>query len=310
MKDFFLNRVREKGGFKCYHAHFDKAFLVNEENLLRSQSSLQEKWKIYREFKENYTYEDLWSRMSRCIDLMIYQGVVYCRSFVDADSIVGLLPIEVACDLKDHYKDKIDLEFGIQPLEGLEDKDSYDLFISACNMADIIGGLPDRDSVPSEHIDKLFKLSIELDKKVDIHVGQNNIPTELEEELVIRKVKEWKMKGRVNLIHAISLSCQEDDYINKLSKDMHDLDIGVVVCPSAAISMKQNRDFVAPIHNSIAPVKHLIENGVKVGLGIDNISDLFMPLVDGDLWFESRLLMEASRIYDFKLISDIVTTDL
>ena len=62
--------------------------------------------------------------------------------------------------------------------------------------------------------------------------------------------------------------------------------------------------------NSIAPVKHLIDNGVKVGLGIDNISDLFMPLVDGDLWFESRLLMEASRIYDFKLISDIVTIDL
>ena len=40
---------------------------------------------------------------------------------------------------------------------------------------------------------------------------------------------------------------------------------------------------------------------------IDNIEDLFMPLVDGDLWFETRLLMESTRIYDFNKIISIVT---
>ena len=59
MRDFFLKRVREEGGFRCYHAHFDKAYLINEDNMIRSQKSLHEKWKIYREFKENYTEEDL-----------------------------------------------------------------------------------------------------------------------------------------------------------------------------------------------------------------------------------------------------------
>jgi cytosine deaminase len=46
---------------------------------------------------------------------------------------------------------------------------------------------------------------------------------------------------------------------------------------------------------------------VEVMLGVDNIHDLFMPLVDGDMWFESRLLMEAIRCYDFDLISKIAT---
>jgi cytosine/adenosine deaminase-related metal-dependent hydrolase len=310
MKDFFLKKVREKGGFKCYHAHFDKAFLINENNIERSQSSLQEKWKLYREFKNGYSYDDLWFRMSKCIDLMIAQDVKYCRSFVDADSIVGLLPIEVACDLKEYYKNKIKLEFGIQPLEGLEDQECYDLFVKACQKADIIGGLPDRDSDPLEHIEKLFKLSKDLDKKVDIHVGQNNIPTEIEEEMVVNCVEKWGMHNKVNLIHAISLSCQSSEYISNLSKRMKKYGISVIVCPSAAISMKQNRDYNAPIHNSIAPVNILVENGVKVGIGIDNISDLFMPLVDGDLWFESRLLMESIRNYDFNFVSDIVTIDL
>ena len=44
--------------------------------------------------------------------------------------------------------------------------------------------------------------------------------------------------------------------------------------------------------------------------GVDNISDLFMPLVDGDLWFESRLLMESTRCYDLDFISDLVTGQL
>ena len=310
MKSFFLEKVRNRGGFKCYHAHFDKAFLVNEGNLKKSQASLQEKWKLYRELKENYTREDLLNRMIRCVNLMLDQDVTFCRTFVDADQLVGELPIDTALELRDIFKDRIKLEFAIQPLEGLDNRESEINFINACKKADIIGGLPDRDKDPSKHLDKIFRLSHDLDKPVDIHVGQNNIPRELEEQLVVQKVKQWNMQGKVNLVHAISLSCQTESYINNLSKMMADLEIGVIVCPSAAISMKQRHDVVAPIHNSIAPVMKLIENGVKVGLGIDNIADIFMPLVDGDLWFESRLLMEAIRCYDLDLIADIATCNL
>ena len=103
-----------------------------------------------------------------------------------------------------------------------------------------------------------------------------------------------------------SASCKKNT-VNNLSKMMADLDIGVIVCPSAAISMTQHSQFNSPIHNSIAPVMELIDQGVEVLLGVDNIHDLFMPLVDGDLYFESRLLMESIRCYDLDLISDLVT---
>jgi cytosine/creatinine deaminase len=49
-------------------------------------------------------------------------------------------------------------------------------------------------------------------------------------------------------------------------------------------------EVLAPIHNSIAPISILLEHDVQIALGIDNIHDLFMPLVDGDMWFECRLL--------------------
>lgn len=306
MRDFFLEEIRKNGGFSCYHAHFDKAYLINPDNFEKSTASLQEKWKIYREFKENYTELDLLNRMSRCVSNLLKQEVKYIRTFVDADSIVGQKCIDAGLRLKEIFKENIKIDLAIQPLEGLEDLKSKNNFLKACEKADFIGGLPDRDSSPEKHLDLLFNLAKDLSKPVDIHVGQNNIPTEKETELVLNKIEEHKLQQKVSLVHCISLSCQEESYIRQQSKRMKDLDVSVIVCPSAAISMKQNKSVYAPIHNSIAPVEILLDEGVKVKIGIDNISDLFMPLVDGDMWFETRLLMEATRIYDFSKIVSIV----
>jgi len=306
MKDFFLEEIRKRGGFSCYHAHFDKAHLINPENFQRSTASLQEKWKIYREFKENYTEIDLLNRMSKCVTNLVKQDVKYIRTFVDADSVVGQKCIDAALKIKKLYSDRVIIDIAIQPLEGLEDAKSRDNFLQACEKADFIGGLPDRDSSPERHLDLLFNLAKNLDKPIDIHVGQNNIPSEKEEELVLNKIEEHNLQQKVSLVHCISLACQEESYIRQQSKRMKDLNVSVIVCPSAAISMKQNKSVYAPVHNSIAPVDILLDEGVEVKLGIDNISDLFMPLVDGDMWFETRLLMESTRIYDANKIINIV----
>ena len=306
MKDFFLEEIRKRGGFSCYHAHFDKAHLINPENFQRSTASLQEKWKLYREFKENYTELDLLNRMSKCVTNLVKQDVKYIRTFVDADSVVGQKCIDAALKIKKLYSDRVIIDIAIQPLEGLEDVKSRDNFLQACEKADFIGGLPDRDSSPERHLDLLFNLAKNLDKPVDIHVGQNNIPSEKEEELVLNKIEEHNLQQKVSLVHCISLACQEESYIRQQSKRMKDLNVSVIVCPSAAISMKQNKSAYAPVHNSIAPVDILLDEGVEVKLGIDNISDLFMPLVDGDMWFETRLLMESTRIYDINKIINIV----
>ena len=307
MKNFFLEEIRKKGGYSCYHAHFDKAYLITPALFKKCQASLQDKWKIYRNFKINYTREDLLNRMSRCVVNMLNQDVKYIRTFVDADSVVGQKCIDAALEIKENYKDKIKIDIAIQPLEGLEDPSSRKNFLKACEKADFIGGLPDRDSSPAQHLDILFKLCKKLDKPVDIHVGQNNLPSEKETELVLDKIEEHNLKQKVSLIHCISLSCQQEDYIRHQANRMQQLNVDVIVCPSAAISMKQDHSVYTPIHNSIAPVKILLEEGVNVKLGIDNIEDLFMPLVDGDMWFETRLIMESTRIYDIEKIINIVS---
>merc|ERR1712054_588082 len=96
----------------------------------------------------------------------------------------------------------------------------------------------------------------------------------------------------------------EQDRIIALIKEA---DVGIVICPSAALSMKQ-LPMQAPLHNSIGPFVKLREAGVRTYLGIDNIADLFMPVVDGDLWTETRMLMETCRYYDLEKVADWATT--
>ena len=90
---------------------------------------------------------------------------------------------------------------------------------------------------------------------------------------------------------------------------MKDAGLGVIVCPSAALSMKQ-LDMTAPLHNSLAPVVRLMEAGVPLYLGVDNVHDLFMPMVDGDMWYECRTLMETARCYDIERIAAIASNKL
>ncbi|MBZ5620577.1 MAG: amidohydrolase family protein [Acidobacteriia bacterium] len=301
----FLQKAEELGGLACHHAHFDKAYLISMENLRLSHVDMQKKWELYRFLKENYTPADLTERISRGVEKMIEQGVTYCRTMVDADSTVKLLPIQAAVKVKEKYSDRIEFEVGVQPLQGVLDPESYTYFEQACGMADFVGGLPSRDRPqPEKHLDVIMDLAKRLGKPIDVHVDQENSPHENETELLARKTIEHGLQGRVFAIHAISLAAKPEREQERIIELLKEAGVSIIICPSAALSMKQ-LDMTGPLHNSIAPFPRLLAAGVPCYLGVDNIHDLFMPIVDGDMWFECRMLMEACRFYDIEKVAEL-----
>ena len=301
----FLEAAERLGGLANHHAHFDKAYLVTKDNLRLSQVDMQKKWELYRYLKENYTHDDLVERISRGVQTMIQQGVTYCRTMVDADSTVGLLPIRAALEVKKRYADRIRFEIGVQPLQGVLDPASYEQYAEACALADYCGGLPSRDRPqPERHLDVILELAKKLGKAVDVHVDQENNPLENETELLAQKTIEHGMQGRVFGVHAISLGAKEEREQDRIIEKVLEADLGIIICPSAALSMKQ-LPMNAPLHNSIAPYAKLRQAGVRCYLGVDNVHDLFMPVVDGDIWTECRMLMEACRYYDIDAVAEL-----
>merc|ERR1712066_739283 len=158
----------------------------------------------------------------------------------------------------------------------------------------------------AQHLDIVMQTAKELNKMVEVHVDQENNPLQNETELLCLKTIEHGMGGRVYGIHSISVSAKEEIEQDRIVALCKTADVGIVICPSAALSMKM-LPMQSPLHNSIGPYVKLKNAGVRTYLGIDNIADLFMPVVDGDMWTEVRMLMEACRHYDFEQVADWAT---
>jgi cytosine/adenosine deaminase-related metal-dependent hydrolase len=319
-KEFFLQEVQKTPGMVNCHAHLDRAYTVTPENWKQASALMEEKWIINRDIKKNHTAESLEERFIYCIEGFIEQGIVACRTHVDADSIVGMLVVNSASKVREKYKDKFELQLVAHPLEGFLNEDATDfdkaktdLFEEACNKCDVVGGLPSRDRAMEggdrKHADFILNLAKNLGKDLDIHIDQENNPLEKDTEWFIDKIKEQGMGGRVTLVHCLSVAAQSEEDRKRIYKKLVDTDTNVTVCPWAAIGMKQHKDKVAPLHNSIAPVDEMLEAGVNVSVGTDNISDLFVPEDRGDLFEEIILLASAVRLYDVPTLAKIATVN-
>ena len=294
-----LEAIKEKGGFVNCHAHFDKSYFITREGLEKSTVSMEEKWRMSDGIKRNSTVEDIKVRIRRALDTLVSQGCKLTCTFVDAYDAVGHKAIDAALAVKEEYKNKITMLIASQPLGGLIDDEARVLYEEITAKADIAGGLPSKDRPNDEkHLDYLFKIAKKLNKPVHVHIDQENNPNERDTEKLISAVRRHNYEGRTVAVHAISVSAQAKEYRTKIYKEMAELGMAVLVCPSAVISMRQLDQFLAPVHNSIANVSEMLEAGVLVGLGIDNIADFYEPFVDGDMWVELRLMQEACRYYN------------
>lgn len=310
MKQLFLDKIKTKGGFVNCHAHFDKAFIINEQNLLQAQMSMEDKWQLYKKIKQNYTPEDLRNRIRRCMQLMVDQGVRYVRSFIDIDPTVGFKCLEAALDIKKEFAGRCELIIVSQTLEGMIQPAARKLIEQAASLVDVIGGLPSYDRPrAAEHLDIIFELAKKHQKQVDVHIDQENNPDERDTELLAKKVIEHGLQGRVNAVHVISLSAQPEEYFQHVLKLMVTAQLNVITCPAAALGMRQLHNKTAPVHNSIARVPDFLAAGLTVAIGTDNISDFFQPFIDGDMYTEARMLMEACRFYDMDKLVDVCTTN-
>ncbi len=308
LKTQFLNTVKHNGGFVNCHGHWDKSFYISKETLNDSMLSMETKWNMSDSIKQADTQDSIQSRIQRSVDIMISQGSTIGQTFIDAYDAVGHKAIDASLEIKKQLNTSFTIKTATQPLGGLRKKEAINLYEAITEKADIAGGLPSYDRPHhEENFDRLFSIAKNLNKPIHCHIDQENNPNEHDTELLIEFTKKYGYEGRVTAVHAVSTAAQPKAHRTRVYKELADLGIAVVVCPSGALSMRQHDEQIANIHNSIAHVPELLEAGVLVGLGVDNICDFYQPFVDGDMWVEIRMLMEACRFYDFDALVQICT---
>ncbi len=305
MKNILISKIRQRGGWVNTHAHFDRAYTASPKILLKAHALMEQKWTMVDAMKRASAEEDYAVRIEKAVTGMISQGVSVCGTFIDVDPLTELRALHAALYVKKKYAGKIRLLIINQVLKGVISPRVRQWAYKAIPDVDIIGGLPSRDRPEDKkHLDILFSWAKETGKMVHVHIDQENNPEERDTMMLAKRTITYGLEGRVVAIHAISLAAQNKRVRKETYHVMKEAGLSVIVCPSAALSMKPVAG-LSEIHNSIAPVGELLEAGIPVALGTDNIADIYQPLVDGDMYTELRFLAEANRFYDLNALATI-----
>lgn len=309
-KDILLTKIKERGGWVNCHAHIDRAYIITEENFHLSNSSLQEKWALPDKFKTAATVDDIYTNMARALESMCKQGVQAIGTFIDVDPVIKDKAILAAQKARETFKDDIKIKFINQVVKGVREPEARKWFDVGAEFVDIIGGLPEKDAgYEGEHLDILFEAAKKNGgKMLHVHIDQFGLPTQRDTELLVQKTIEHDYQGKVVAVHGLSISAQPYDYRHNLYEQMKAAGVMVVCCPLAYIASHRSEE-LAPLHNQIVPVEEMIEAGLTVGMGTDNIHDIYMPFADGNMWSEMRVLLEACYIRDLEALVDIATTN-
>lgn len=315
-----LETVQSHGGFNNAHAHIDRADTLGDEYLSHINTTSLEASSLPLSVKQNltgdlhrglaYTEDDLRKRMTRVINRLISYGTTCLTTCIDATTGIaedGLLAFRVASELKEQFADQIKIEIGPNPIFGFKTGSGrWEIFVEAAKKADFLSALPEKDAFIDSrdqdgkvgfrrHLRMVIGLGCELQREVHIHLDQANDPKEVGTETLIEGLR-WIDQPQIPnhpgpaiwVIHMISPSAYSEERFCRLVDGLLELNIGLIVCPTAAISMRQLRPIDAPIHNSIARVLELCKRKVPILMGSDNICDVFVPQGDGDMLTEVK----------------------
>lgn len=325
-------RVAQSGGLLNAHLHLDRSGTYDQTFQLLQDRGVRDGAALTLASKhaviplvhasDMYDPEILKHRVSYYLDRMVAIGTTRADTLVDVtDDEVGLTAIEAMRELKDKYKTQLDLRLAAYSPLGFRDDQPrrWQLFERAAQTADFIGLLPERDDRADypDHIGfqescvRAIRLACELEKPIHIHVDQANHEYETGSETVAEVMEQLgvaRPKGqepRVWLVHMISPATYTEERFRSLVERLAACNIGVITCPSAAISMRQCRPLHSPTFNSIARVLELLAAGVQVRVGSDNICDITSPMGTPNLLEELFVLANAVRFYDLEILAKL-----
>lgn len=274
-------------GFIEAHLHLEKAFL--HRRMPARFGTLDEAIRVTGILKSKQEREDVLDRSRQVLDMAIKNGTTLVRAHPDVDPIQGLIGVETALQLKEEYRDLLDLQIVAFPQEGwLKTEGVQDLMEQAVDLgADVVGGCPYNElswDDTRSHIDKAFDLAQKHGLDVDMHVDFADDTTDRRfatTEYIARKTIDAGYHGRVALGHVTSLGSLNSEQLKPIADLLREADIHVITLPATDTYLGGRRDEVNQ-RRGLTPVRALHAAGVNVAYASNNIRNAFTPFGKAD----------------------------
>ncbi len=248
--------------------------------------------------KDNYDASWITDNARRAVALAAVHGNLHIRAFADVDGKARLEGVKALIAVRDEFEGIVDIQVAAFAQDGIvREPGAAELMHEAMELgADVVAGIPwieYTDADAALHIGICFDLAREFDKDVSMlldDAGDAGLRTL--EAMALEAIRRgWQ--GRALAHHCRAMCLYPLPYFHRLVGTLKRARVAVVSDPHTG-----------PLH---ARVKELLDEGVLVCLGQDDISDAYYPfgrnnmmevafLASHLLWMTTRA--EIDRLYD------------
>ena len=280
------------------HFHLENALIWG--NPVNQSGTLREAIELYAKMKRQMPIEDIVARGSQALHLAIGYGTLWMRSHVDIDQVGGLHLLEGVNEIRRRFRDLIDIQLIAFPQLGLaRNPAAVDyMWQSMENGADLVGGMPhgerDMDDA-ARHIEIAFEIARKHNADIDMHIDETDDPYWHSLELLAEKTVEEGWQGRVTAGHCCAMSAWDDAMAQRIIDKVKQADLHIVTNAPVNL-MIQGRKDQQPKRRGIARVKELLEAGVNVSCGQDDLQNMFYPFGSMDMLEVAMMTAHAAHL--------------
>ena len=290
------------------HLHLDKVYTLqmagqealkeyNGANMGGAMTSIERA----ADFKAAYDESWIIENVRKACNLAVKYGNTHIRAFADVDSKAKLEGVKALLKAREEYKNKVELQVVAFPQDGVErEPGTRELIKEALDLgADVVGGIPwiefTREG-EQDHVDSMCAYAKEYNKPISMLLDDVGDAEERTLEMLCKKSIEMGWQGRVTAQHCRAMELYPENYFRKLVTLLKQAGVGIVSDPQTG-----------PL---AARVKDLLEAGVLVALGQDDIQDAYYPFGECNMLqvaFLASHLLRMITFDDMELLYDMIT---
>jgi cytosine/creatinine deaminase len=302
-----------KGGFALPpfvepHVHLDATLTAGEPRWNES-GTLFEGIQCWSERKPMLSFEDVKERARKALSWQIANGIQFVRTHVDVTDPT-LTALKAMLELREEMKEYVTIQIVAFPQDGiLSYPNGLGLLEEALKLgADVIGAIPHFEFTREygvESIDKIFELAKKYNTLIDVHCDEIDDEQSRFLEVVATRAYENNMGEKVTASHTTAMHSYNNAYTYKLFRLLKMSGINFVANPLVNIHL-QGRFDTYPKRRGITRVKELLEAGLNVCFGHDDIFDPWYPLGTGNMLQVLHMGLHVCQMMGYREINESI----
>lgn len=279
------------------HTHLDK--ILTADILTNRTGDLDGAVDAWYGYRAAADHDAVVARALSATQAMLRCGSTAVRTHVDVGTQTGFGLLDAAVEVRERLRGRLSLDivaFVDIPVTGADGADNRAHLREAMSRgAGVVGGAPYRDPDPLRCQEELLAIAAEHAAPLDLHTDETLSAGAACLDHLADHVRRAGFPYRVTASHCVSLGARAGARAREVAADLAAAGIAVVCCPATNLYL-QGRGHPPPVPRGLTALRPLLDAGVTVAGGGDNMQDPFNPLGRGDPLDTACLLVLAGHL--------------